>query len=470
MKILLINPPTENIINLELPLFVRQNEGHFPPLGIMYVASYLKKFPGYQIRVLDALAEKMDYAAIEEYVQRFCPDIVGIAVHTHSLIDAISVSRLIKKADNRTHICFGGPHADIFPRETIDIPSVDSVVFGEGELTFAELVDAIRTNADLRQVRGIFFKQDGQVVQTQERGHIEDLDGIPFPDRGMTDKNKYSSILGKNKTMTTIVSSRGCPYSCAFCSTPKGSYRVRSPKGVVDEMEECVSLGINEIHFVDDTFNADSDRVAQICFELDRRRLKARWSFRGRIDKLNEPLLKKMKRSGCFRIHLGVETSSDEGLERLNKGVTTEQIRQVFKLTRSVKISTVAYFLIGCPHEDSIGEITKTINFSRELDPDFALFNILTPYPKTQLYAEALKRGVLERDYWLEYVQSPKNDFRPPFWKEHLSSRELVSLLYLAYRKFYLRPRFILRAICTEGDLGILARRIKTGLEIMQSL
>lgn len=468
MKVLLINPPIKNIISLEMPLFIRQNEGLFPPLGLMYIASYLKKHVDCDVRILDTLAERMDYEAIEEYVRNFKPDIVGITAHTHNLIDVILVVNIIKKIDKKIHVCLGGAHANIFAKESIEIAGVDSVVLGDGEKTFASLIKSIGEGPDLRKVKGVIFKQGTEHISTGSGEDIEDLDTLPFPDRTLLNNNKYYSILGRKSKMTTMISSRGCPYRCTFCSTPKGFYRMRSSANVADEIEACVELGIDEIHFVDDTFNVNIDRAINICNEIKKRRFKIRWSFRARIDKITEDLIRSAKESGCDRIHLGVETSTDEGLKKLKKDVTLEQIRCVFKWTRYLGIKTVAYFLIGCPDERRREDVLRTISFSKEIDPDFALYNILTPYPSTEIYEEILSKGGSATDCWKEFASNPKVDFKPKLCEESLPREELVSLLNLAYREFYLRPRFLFRIMAVPQNLSTFTRRLKAALRIIR--
>lgn len=468
MKVLLINPPIKNTIGLELPLWVRQNEGVFPPLGLMYLASHLNKNLGCQVKILDSLAEKMDYKKIDAYIRQYLPDAVGITAHTHNLIDIIITAGIIKKIDKRIHICLGGPHVNIFPEESIAFEHVDSVVQGEGEAIFTELIKCLDKNIELEKVKGLIFKRNEQIINTGPREVINELDNLPFPERSSLDLKRYYNILGLKSIMTTMISSRGCPYNCVFCSTPKESHRLRSPENIVDEMEECVKFGIGQVHFVDDTFNVSPGRVVNICDELKNRKLKVNWSFRGRIDKLNEGLLIRLKDAGCYKIHLGVETCTDEGLERLKKGITVEQIKQVFRWTRDIGIHTVAYFMIGCPHEKNRKDVLKTVSFSKEIDPDFSLFNILTPYPLTELYEQGLKTGIFKADYWKEFASKPQKDFQPRFWEERLARKELVGLLNLAYRKFYLRPKFLLRMLADHRNLSIFARRLKTGLEILR--
>jgi len=468
MKILLVNPPTKNMIAAELPLFIKKNEGIFPPLGLMYIASYLRKQMDCKISILDAQALRMDYLKLEKSIRDFNPDVVGITVYTHSLIDVIKVSLIVKGINKNTHVCLGGPHVDIFPEEVMSLASVDSAVLGEGEEVFLKLVQCLRYGSNLKEVRGIVFRKEGQIIKTEPGGGVKDLDSLPFPARDLLNNRRYYGILGRHSVVTTMVSSRGCPFKCSFCSTPKGHYRARSSKNVVDEMEACAGYGIKEVHFFDDTFNVDPERVVLICDEIIARKLNLKWSFRGRADKLNKPLLTHLKKSGCYRIHVGVETSSDEGLERLKKGITVGQVKQVFRWAREAGINTVAYFLIGCPHEHSTEDVLRTIEFSKDLDSDFALFNILTPYPSTELYKEGLQRGILRSDYWRDFALNPRKDFLLEFWQEWFTRKELLSLLRIAYREFYFRPKFILKTLLTLSNLRILFRRLRTTLDFSE--
>jgi anaerobic magnesium-protoporphyrin IX monomethyl ester cyclase len=464
MKVLLINPLSEKAIDSEEPLFIRRHEGVFPPIGLMYIAAYLKKETDCEVKILDTLADKMDYGEIKESIIDFGPDIAGITAYTNNLRDVIIVSDLVKKVNKNTRVCLGGPHVNIFPREALNIPSVDFLVFGEGEISFTELVKALMNGSSWERIEGIAFKNNNNHVFTGTGKDIENPDILPFPDRSAADYKKYYSLLGKSSFMTTMLSSRGCPFSCSFCGTPRGKYRARSPENIADEMEECLSLGINEVHFVDDTFNADADRVMKLCGEIIKRGLKIKWSFRGRACGVTERFLAELKKAGCYRIHLGVETSTDEGLKILNKGITVKEIRDAFKLIRRSGIESAAYFLIGCPHEKDRKDVLRTIKFSMEIDPDFCLFNILTLYPGTGLCGDAVRKGFLREDHWKDFAMDPSGDFKLPFWEEHLRPEELKDLLDLAYRKFYLRLKFAARFLTASGSVNILIKRIKAGL------
>ena len=468
MKVLLINPPNNTIINSELPKWLNQTVGVFPPLGLMYIASYMKVNTNYEVRILDAFVESMSWEGIKDYIKKFCPGVIGITAYTHSLIDVISLVENIKKVFPRVHICLGGIHVKVFPKQAIGIPGVDSVILGEGEVSFTELVSALEKGKSLNKIKGLVFKSNKKIIFTKSKINYLNLDDLPFPDRKLINLKKYYHVAGKKLGLATILSSRGCPYRCSFCCVPDGTYRMRSSKNVVDEMEECVCLGLKEIHFLDDVFNAVSERVLEICEEITRRNLKVQWSFRGRIDSLNETVIFNLKKTGCIRINLGVEAATDEGLKMLSKGITVEQIKKVFKLTRAAGIETVAYFMLGCPHERNKFDVKKTIEFSCDIDPDFALFNILTLYPATQLYRCAVEKGFIEDDCWNNFVMNPKMTFNPPTWDEYLSREELIKLIKFAYRRFYLRPCVILRNLFKPFTLEGFKRKFKVMINIIK--
>ncbi|MCK5014797.1 MAG: cobalamin-dependent protein [Candidatus Omnitrophica bacterium] len=469
MKVLLINPPVDSIIKTELPEFVRSETGIFPPLGLMYIAAYLKKYnPGHEIYILDTIAENMDYQKIGRFILDFSPDIVGITAHTHNLADICSLISIIKEINPEIRIVLGGPHVNIFPQETIRMDGVDYVIKGEAEMTFSELLQCLSNNGDLNKVEGIIFKRDDQIICTPSYRMANNLDAYPFPDRRALNSDRYRYALSKSSgKVTTMITSRGCPFHCAFCSTPKGSYRIRSAENIVDEIEDCLRLNIHEIHFVDDSFGCNRDHLWSLCHEIKRRNLDVRWGIRARADTLKKDQIFQLKDSGCVRINIGVETSSDEGMKMLQKGVTIDQVKNVFRWTKEANMITSAYFMIGCPHEKTKHDVERVIDFAIELDPDYAMFNILTLYSGTELYQKAVQEGIVKKDCWHQFVSSPSRDFQMPFWEEGLSRDELLALLRKAYRRFYLRPKVIRRSIKNAGGFKKIIRNSRLGIKIL---
>lgn len=469
MKVLLINPPIKNIIQAELPPALSREVGIFPPLGLMYIASYLQKYSNHEVQILDAVAEDLSQAALEQAIRKSNPQLVGITAHTNNLIDVLFLTGLIKKIDPGIHINIGGSHARVFPQETLRLEGVDSVIPGEGEIPFFQLVEALSQGKDLREVPGLIFKEGEGIISGKRPASPPDLDRLPFPARSLIKSQRYYYILGRRSTFTTMVSSRGCPYHCTFCSTPKENYRQRSVQNVVQEMEECGQLGVEEIHFVDDTFNLSPEWVISLCQEIKRRNLRIPWSFRGRVDTLTREVLQKLKEANCIRINLGVETSTDEGLKRLKKGLTIHQIEEVFAQAREIGISTVAYFLIGCPHEKSREDILHTLHFAKRLNSDFALFNILTPYPDTELYREGLEKGLFRKDFWREFALQPTKDFEIKVWEESFTKKELEKILVSIYRRYYFRFSIILRNLKSILHPREFFWKAKAALKILRS-
>ncbi|NUO08805.1 MAG: cobalamin B12-binding domain-containing protein [Candidatus Brocadia sp.] len=472
MKILLINPPAENELLGNNPSIIEEERGYNPPLGILYIAGYLEKHTGFNVEVLDTQAEEISYDRLRDIIRAKLPDVVGITAMTFTLIDVIKVIGLVKSIRPDTKVVLGGPHVHIYPEETITIPGVDFLVLGEGEITFKDLVENINDRTRLRNIPGLTFKEDGRIVNTGARLLNDDLDGLPFPARHMTPIQKYSSLMAKRTPITTMFTSRGCPYRCTFCDRPHlgKSFRARSALNVVDEMEECVKLGIREFLIYDDTFTIDRQRVIEVCDEITKRKLNIGWDIRARVNNIDKDLLKKLKEANCERIHYGVESGNPEILKILNKGITVDRVRTTFRQTKETGISVLAYFMIGCPGETR-KEIMETIAFARELKPDFVHITIFTPFPATEIYKMGLKEGIIKNDFWLEFAKNPTKDFQPQCWEEHFTRRELQELLVYAYKSFYTRPSYILKRLTRVRSIGEFKRMARAGLKVfgMQS-
>jgi radical SAM superfamily enzyme YgiQ (UPF0313 family) len=247
----------------------------------------------------------------------------------------------------------------------------------------------------------LVFIDDDNIINTGNRPLIGDLDSMPFPARDLVPYKKYTSLLATSSVVTTMFTSRGCPYKCSFCDRPHlGSvFRYRSAEDVVAEMEECIRMGIGEILIYDDTFTVNRQRVMDICNLILKKRLKFRWDIRARVNTVDFEMLKLLKKAGCERIHYGVESGNQGILNILKKGITLEQVRKAFRMTKKVGISTLGYFMIGSPSETR-ETIMQTINFAIEIGADFAHFTITTPFPGTELYRDALKKGLIKTEVW----------------------------------------------------------------------
>ena len=455
------------MINTNIPKYLDE-EDFSPPLGILYIASYLEKHSSHAVEVLDAVVDRFtSYDELEQEIRKRNPDIVGIQMMTFTARDALLTAQTVKKINKNIPVIVGGPHPNIFINETVAFDEVDIVVLGEGERIFTELVNRISNGEDITDMPGIALKHNGEVIINDQKGYIDNLDDLPFPARHLSPYKKYFSILGNHQTYTTMVSSRGCPFRCLFCDRAYHGkiYRKRSAENVVQEMEECEKMGIHEIDFQDDLFTFKRDRVFEICDLLISRKSKLKWNVRSRVDTVDKELLERMSEAGCQRIYFGIEAGTPEIQKVLRKNIDLDQARKVFKWARDCNITTLAYVILGSPQETK-EHIYKTIEYTKSIEADFAHIGILTPFPQTDLYSLGLEKG-LYNDYWREYAKNPFNDFAARYWTETLSREELLKLMDHAYRSFYLRPSYIIKELMKVKTRKELWRKIMGGLKVV---
>lgn len=471
MRILLINPPRFNEVLADNPAFIEEERGFNPPLGLLYLAGYLKKYSRHQVFALDAQVEKLDYnQEFKRRIKQINPDLVGITAMTFTLIDVLKTINLIKEVNPRITIVLGGPHVHLFPEETINLKDVDFVIKGEGEISFFNLLEALEGRGDLAKINGLVYQKEGEIINNPVADLIENLDELPFPDRQILPIKKYSSILAGNRIVTTMFTSRGCPFQCAFCDRPHlgKRFRARSAQNVVDEMENCLNLGIKEILIYDDTFTVSRQRTIDICDEIVKRGLKFIWDIRARIDTVDEEVLRKLKQAGCERIHFGVESGTEKILKVLNKGICLEQVEKTFKWAKKIGIETLGYFMLGAPTETR-EDIEQTIKFAKKIKPDYVHITILTPYPGTVIYQQALAQGVIKSDYWREFALQPEKGVITQYWEKELTREELFELLDRFYKGFYGRPSYIFKQFLKTKSFSDLIKKAKTGLKILKN-
>ncbi|MFC1700641.1 B12-binding domain-containing radical SAM protein [Patescibacteria group bacterium] len=473
MRVLLINPPRHSEIVSDNPPFIDEERGSNPPLGILYIAAYLKRYSNHQIFALDAQVEKLDYAEkFRMRIKEINPDVVGITVMTFTLIDVIKTIKIVREAEKELYkkivVVLGGPHAYLYPEETISLNGVDFVIKGEGEVPFYRLLNALEEKEEFSKVPGLTYWQNSKIIDNQVSDLIDNLDELPFPDRTILPIEKYNSILGRDHIVTTMFTSRGCPFKCAFCDRPHlgKKFRARSAHNVVDEIEECLRYGIQEILIYDDTFTINRQRAVDICDEIIERGLDFVWDIRARVDTVDEEILKKLKKAGCIRIHFGVEAGTDKILKVLNKGINLKQVEYAFKIANKLGIETLAYFMIGSPTETK-KDILQTIKFAKKIKPNYTHITILTPFPATKIYFQALKEKVIKNDYWCEFAKNPENGVITQYWDKELSKEELFYLLDKFYKDFYGRPLYIVKQILKIRSYNDLSKRILTGLKIL---
>jgi radical SAM superfamily enzyme YgiQ (UPF0313 family) len=486
MKVLLINPPRWHELVGKNPSIIEKHRGSNPPLGLLYLAAGVLKSALFEVEVLDAQPAGLTYAALDTLLRGKQADIVGITAMSFTLVDAVKTARLVKKTMPGAKTVLGGTHVHLFPEETIGLDGVDYAFMGEAEFAFVTFLKAMANQGSRRTVENadegigkpVGLDKVPGLVYVDERGQIIkntfepvlDLDTVPMPPRELLDVRKYSSLLSRGALSTILITSRGCPFRCAFCDRPlspiTSRFRVRSPENVLDEIAACVDMGIRDILFYDDTFTVKHDRVMAICEGILERGLNIRWDMRTRVNLVDEEMLNLLKRAGCTAIHYGVEAGNNRVLDVIKKGFGIEKVREVFALTRKVGIETLAYFMIGLPTERE-RDIADTFSLARSLRPDYAHFTIFSPYPGTEIYRDGLAQGVIRSDVWREFARDPREDFRIPVWEEHFTREQLYDMIVKFYKSFYLRPGYLLTRLLRVRSGTELIRKARAGLSVL---
>ena len=487
MRVLIVNPPDLNTVvenpDQEGKEFLEADDyGDFPPLGALYVISHLEaKTSGHTLFFKDCVGERTDYDTLKTYLQETQPDVVGISSFTVCLVDVLKTAKLVRQLFPKAHICLGGHHPTAYPHEATELDFFDSIIVGEGEIAFTELVTALEKGDDFTSILGVYTKSSiRQYISkpvhdrrflakiTVPVAYVEDVDTIPMINRKYIKHITYGNILGTTPYLATLLRSRGCPFKCTFCDIPFKQYRPRSSVKVVDEIESCLAMGYKEFRFYDDLFNIKPEQVFEFCDELDKRGLKIQWDFRGRVNTLTRESLVRAQQSGLRMVSFGVETGSDAGLKALKKGANTKNMRDAFKWCRELGIISVADFIIGFAHEKSEQDVKDNINFLLELDPDYAQINVLKLYPNTEMYDQAVAKGVVEAGRWNEFAVNPRKNFVIDHWEEHLDLVTMVNLQKWAYNRFYFRFRYIIRSILKTRSFYELWSKVGGALKLFR--
>lgn len=472
MKVLLINPPAFNELMGNNPPIIESERGYNPPLGLLLLAGYLMEHnTNHEVIAIDAQVEELSYPQLEQRIRSLDFDIVGITAMTFTMLDVKKTIDIVKKVNPGCKVVLGGPHVNIYPAETIDIEGVDFLALGEGEIRFSELLDNINNIDKLKEIKGLMFRDSkDQMTFTGPPDILPEqvLDTLPFPARHLTPYKKYSSLLAKRTPITTMITSRGCPFNCSFCNRPHlgKKFRALSPQRVVQEFEECLKLGIHEFLIYDDTFTIQKERVKEICRLVIQKKLDIGFDIRARVDTLDHEMLALLKKAGCRGIHYGIEAGTQKILKVLQKGIDLPKAKEVFDLTKKNKMQTLAYFMIGAPTE-TLEDIQQTFKIATWLNPDFIHLTILTPFPGTPIYREGLDKGIIKKDYWREFARNLHKDFQPPHWEENFTRQALEHLIIKGYKQFYTRPSYILKRLFSIRSLGEFKRKAAAGLKVL---
>jgi radical SAM superfamily enzyme YgiQ (UPF0313 family) len=471
MRAMLIFPPDSHAVRA---MYTFQDNGNTgigvkPPLGPMFVASYLKKNSQHEVKILDCQVLRLNEEQIKHEIREFKPDVVGVCAWTDFWYDAWRVIQLAKEVDPKIHVTVGGPHVGIYADVTLQHSGCDSVVVGDGEIPFSWLVNGLSNDYRPSHLPGLHFKEHGVKAGHDEFYIHGDLDSLPPPDREMLPYRMYHSVVARNDFVTTMITSRGCPYKCTFCKLSFQKTLSRSADDVLNEMEQIAALGIREIEVYDDTFTWSKKRLVEICKGIVDRGLEFDWAIRDRVSSPTPETMEWLAKAGCRRIHFGIESGSNKTLKTIKKSINTDQAIEAVQLAKKHGIQVLTYFMLGLPGE-TVEDMRETVRFAKRLDPDYATFSVTVPYAGTEMYTDGLAQGVIPHDYWLDFAKAPTPNFVVPyFWEEHLNKRELLKIRDEATRSFYFRPHYVMKQLRQSASFGEIRRKGAMALGLFRS-
>ncbi|MHC4945339.1 MAG: B12-binding domain-containing radical SAM protein, partial [Planctomycetota bacterium] len=437
-NILLINPSIDR----------QEHYGEFDevvgkgvPLGLGFLAAYLlDKDVG--VKLVDEQWGFLTREKLQEIINRFQPTIVGFTCLTPVIYRTFELAAMVKEISSDIRTLVGNVHPTILPEESLNDPHIDIVVRGEGEVTLHEYLEHVEGKKKLEDILGISYRKDGEIIHNPDRPYERDLDVFPR----FAYELLYESIPGQD-VPATILTSRGCPYRCIFCSSRSISgfrYRMNSAERVVADVEYLIErFGFDGFWVADDNFAADRKRVEDICRAFIRKGFKLKWSCQTRGDAVDEEILKLMKQAGCNTISFGLETGTQRLLDLIRKSEKLEDNVRAVKLAHKAGLITRGAFILGLPTETR-EESLQTIRFARSLPLDVAKFALATPYPGTELYQIAKEEGADIAEDWSCFTSmSGLGNLAPPYIPKGRTPQEMKDLQKRALLSFYLRPRHI---------------------------
>ena len=476
MRVFFLNPPfLPNFSREQRSPAVTKSGTFYYPMWLCYAAGLLEQ-SGFEVKVLDAPARRLDGRQVLEIVREFSPELTVVDTSTPSLFNDIDVAAKIKEATGSFTLLVG-THPSALPQETLMAhESIDAVARREYEhtvLALAVCLDKKRTGIeDLKGVDGMSFRKDGRIFHNKDRPLIEDLDSFPFVSEVYKKHLHYKDYFYAHSRhpIVTLITARGCPFQCVYCLYPQTfnsrKVRYRSVERVVDEIEYCLKNfpDLKEIMFEDDTFTVNKKRAAALAEEILKRGLRFKWSANSRAD-VDFETMQVLKKAGARLFCVGIESGDQRVLDAMKKGLSVEQVRRFFKDARRAGLLVHGCFLVGNPGETK-ETLQKTLEFALELNPDTAQFFPIMIYPGTEAYQWATERGYLTTSDFRQWL-TPQGLHNCVVSRPGLSNHELVEFCDRARQRFYTRPSYIARKIIQGfSDPREMKRLFKGGITL----
>lgn len=381
-----------------------------PPLGYGYLSRHLKQ-AGHAVQHADLPLLGNDVSALTQIVEDFQPTVVGVTSVSQSYAQALEIAQYIKNYNANIFEVFGGPHVSFIAEEVLERHSVvDGVISFDGEVSFVHLCNSLAERHDIatREIAGLTARHTNGIHTTPPLPPVLDIDSLGAPDRSIFDMEAYLN----HDYETVVMTARGCPSQCAFCSTSKAgrTYRCNSVNHICDEVEGLLEFGFSSIFFGDDTFSGNPQRILDFAKEVKRRRLDFQWTSNMRAHDAKPEILDAIKESGGYRVFVGFESIQQSALNLVKKNTAPERLYEVAKRIQSHGIELHTSFIVGAPG-DTHESLAETLDFIRMINPTVATFNVIEPRPGTELYNNPERFGVhMPNKYWYEtsdWLSSP---------------------------------------------------------------
>jgi len=429
--------------------------GLAPPLGLLYIAKILEK-EGDNVTILDFSCEAFEEQKLINAVKT--ADVVGMTVLSFSLENSIEIINIIKKVKPQIKVVIGGPHCTLFPKKTLEETQADISVQGDGELIITDIKRAIAGEIAFSEISGIYYRENNEIRNGVPLKLVKDLDSVPFPARHLVKKYNYGSQYNpkiRKEEFTSIITSRGCPFNCKFCSRNSVSmkaYRMRSAKSILKELKELQNNGYKYVAFVDDSLLSNKKQIEELFDGIIKEKLDLKFIITAaRVDSADEELFKKMKKAGVTHIQYGLESGNQDVLDFYNKNTTLDKIKYAVNLSHKLGFFNMGSFILGAPFETK-KHFEKTVNFAKTLPLDSVSFVALKYMAGSELWCKAVEDGKISEDDYLIQADSEKE-------LGLLTQKEIVEYCIKARGDFYMRPQFMLRLFIKSiknDDLGFL--------------
>lgn len=435
-----------------------------PPIILAYVAAIAER-AGHQATIIDAHSLRLDRDAVVRRIREFGAEALCFRLDVYGFQDSIDWMRELK-ARTGLDVIAGGVAMSDYPADCMTHRVIDFGVTGEAVDRFPRLLSSIANGGEgLAAIDGITYRDGDEVVHNPPTGELASIDDYPFPARHLLPNEIYGSFVSQRRNFTIMLTSTGCPFNCVYCAIVKVPHRLRSPEGVMEEIEHCVrDHGVREIDFFDASLFVDRDRAMTLMEMLARRGLDLEWTCRSRLDHVDRELLALARRAGCRMIYYGIESGSHEILHNIHKELTPQQTRDGIRATREQGIRTLGFLMVGNPGETR-ETIRGTVRFARSLNLDYVQICRTIAKPGTALDRQ-LKQQT-GRDYWAEFIRGDVGEERLPMPWIDMSQDELEDELKRAYYAFYFRPSHILRTLVQVRHPDELRRYTRVGLRML---